>query len=428
MAKSAAGAAEGRAFDAALRRYQEIRRLTMWLAAPLSAEDQAIQSIPDVSPTKWHLAHTTWFFETFVLAPHAKSYAPFDSRFGYLFNSYYEAVGARHPRPERGLLSRPGLDVVHQYRRRVDEAVADLVAGCTAESWRALAPTFELGLNHEQQHQELILMDIKHVLSRNPLRPSYRALARAGGTTPASICGWTRDPGGLRLIGDDGDRRFAFDNEGPRHKVLLEPFLLADRLVANGEYCAFIEDGGYKRPDLWLFDGWAAVQANNWEAPLYWREEDGERLVFTLAGERPIDPAEPVCHVSYYEADAFARWSGRRLPREEEWESAAAAAAPVGHLLSSGEFHPRPAPAQEGLRQLFGDVWEWTSSAYAAYPGYRPPAGALGEYNGKFMSGRFVLRGGSAATPEGHVRATYRNYFPPDARWAFSGIRLADDA
>ena len=408
------------------RRYREVRAQSLSLSAPLSAEDQQVQSMADVSPTKWHLAHITWFFETFLLSPRLKGYRPYDEAFGFLFNSYYEAVGERHPRPQRGLLSRPSLALVHGYRAHVDEAMDRLIAGATGEDWPRVLPLLELGLHHEQQHQELILMDIKHVFSLNPQAPAYRPpLPRQGLEAPKLE--WLDFDGGLMEIGHDGDG-FAFDNESPRHKVWLEPFRLASRLATCGEYLAFIEDGGYARAELWLSDGWAAVQAQGWDAPLYWtRDADGGRRVFTLAGLQPLDPAEPVCHLSHYEADAFARWSGARLPTEAEWETAAGSATLDGNLADRGLYHPTSAEGP-GLRQMIGDVWEWTMSPYVAYPRYRPPEGAVGEYNGKFMSGQMVLRGGAAVTPAGHVRTSYRNFFPPAARWAFSGVRLADDA
>ena len=387
-------------------RYGKIRARTIALTAQLNSEDQQIQSMPDVSPTKWHLAHTTWFFETFVLAPHFEGYRPFDERYGYLFNSYYEAVGDRWPRDSRGLLSRPSLDRIMAYRAHIDSAVSAFIDAAPDGVWDQASPMVELGLHHEQQHQELILMDIQHVLSINPLSPAYNeALASEAQRQPELE--WMRIAGGLIHIGHEGDG-FAFDNEGPRHKVWLDPFRIASRPTLCSEYLAFIDDGGYRQPELWLSDGWARVQQEDWRAPLYWREPDsqGEREIFTLAGLRPFNPNAPVCHVSYFEADAFARWSGKRLPTEAEWE-AAAGAAYLGHV---------------------GEVWEWTSSAYGPYPRYRAPPGAVGEYNGKFMSGQMVLRGGCAATPDDHIRKTYRNFFPPTARWAFSGIRLADDA
>src|SRR5690349_13529699 len=364
-----------------MQSYAAVREATERLAAPLSPEDQAIQSMPDVSPTKWHRAHTTWFFETFLLSPHLPRYAPFNPKFGYLFNSYYEAVGPRHPRPQRGLLSRPGCAEIAAYRRHVDAAMTRLLEGADA----ALAPLVELGLHHEQQHQELILMDIKHVFSMNPLKPAYHAPAPREQRTAPSLS-WIGFEGGLVEIGHDGTG-FAFDNEGPRHKTWLEPFRLASRPVTCGEYLAFIEDGGYRRAGLWLSDGWAFVQAEGIEGPLYWERGDSGWEVFTLSGLRHLDPAEPLCHVSFYEADAFARWAGKRLPREAEWEVAASAADPMrGNFAGAMLHHPRPAAPGEGLQQLFGDVWEWTQSPYVPYPGFRAVDGAIGEYNGKFMS------------------------------------------
>lgn len=377
-----------------------------------------IQSMPDASPTKWHLAHTTWFFENFVLVPHARQYRVFDAAFSFLFNSYYEAVGPRHPRPQRGLISRPSIEDVHSYRAHVDAAMEALLRSDVTDE---VAATIVLGCQHEQQHQELILMDIKHVLWSNPLAPAYGDCASGRekiGTAPVE---WARIPGGLYEIGHGGNG-FAYDNESPRHKVWLEPFKVSNRCVTNGEYRAFIADGGYARPEFWLSDGWRTLTERDWSAPLYWEGD----TVFTLAGRRAIDPAQPVCHISYFEADAFARWAGKRLPTEAEWEVASRQATAAGAFMESGAFHPRAA-RRDGLAQMFGDVWEWTASAYNAYPGFRPAAGAIGEYNGKFMCGQFVLRGGSVATPEDHIRSTYRNFFPPDARWAFSGVRLADD-
>src|SRR5579872_1722800 len=413
-------------------RFTEIREQSEALAANLTAEDQTIQSMPDVSPTKWHLAHTSWFFETFLLGRFDPNYRPFDPAFAYLFNSYYEAVGPRHPRPQRGLLSRPTVDTIGAYRDHVSAAMIRLIGQADDAAWREAAPLLELGLHHEQQHQELILMDIKHVFSVNPLLPAYQAppsRLSARGSAPQ----WVGFDGGLVEIGHRGDG-FAFDNEGPRHKVWLEPFRLASRPVSCREFLGFVEDGGYERAEFWLSDGWATVQQQAWQAPLYWRRDDDGWHVFTLSGEKRFDPAEPVCHVSAYEADAFAKWAGKRLPSEGEWEYAAATAlgdAPLaGNLADKGHFHPcsdaAPADAEPQLRQLIGDVWEWTASAYASYPGYRAPAGAVGEYNGKFMSAQMVLRGGAAVTPPSHMRLSYRNFFPPAARWAFSGLRLAD--
>jgi ergothioneine biosynthesis protein EgtB len=386
--------------DAGLR-FAAVRQHSLALASPLSAEDQCVQSMPDASPTKWHLAHTTWFFEAVVLAAHAPGYRPFDGRFSRLFNSYYESLGPRHPRPQRGLLTRPSLAEVHVYRAAVDAAVQAFIAGADADTWRAAAPLLELGLQHEQQHQELLLTDILHALSLNPLQPAVRSGEPP--RTAAAEAGWLALPGGEVAVGHGG-RGFAFDNETPQHAVRLAPFAIGRRLVTNGEYAAFIDDGGYRRPGLWLSDGWAVVQAHGWDAPLYWREGGAE---FGLHGLQPRAADEPVRHLSFYEAAAYAEWAGARLPTEFEWEAAAGAA---------------PPPAQ-----LFGAAWQWTRSSYDPYPRYRPWAGAVGEYNGKFMVGQLVLRGSSAATPAGHSRPSYRNFFPPAARWQFSGLRLARD-
>lgn len=407
--------------DAWRRRFSRVRQDTISLAAPLSPEDQQIQSMPDASPTKWHLAHTTWFFETFILREYCEGYTPFDPAFAYLFNSYYEAVGERHPRPERGMLSRPSSDEVLRYRAHVDDAMDALLSSASRALWTVLQPLVEIGLHHEQQHQELVLMDIKHAFSINPLLPAYAEKAHTSSTRmPVE---WLSLPGGLYEIGAAGDG-FAFDNEGPRHRTWLEPFALASRLVTNAEYLEFIEDGGYRRSEFWLSDGWATRHAEKWEAPSYWLTRDGDREIFTLAGVRPIDPAEPVCHVSYYEADAFARWAGKRLPREEEWEAAASRHSISLDPEAGSQLHPSAARSS-GLSQMFGECWQWTSSAYSGFPGYQPAAGAIGEYNGKFMSNQFVLRGSAAVTSAGHARTTYRNFFPPSARWAFTGIRLA---
>ena len=430
------------AAGALVERYIAVRSLTEQLAAPLSPEDQCIQTMDDVSPTKWHRAHTTWFFETFLLKPHLAGYSEADPLYHYLFNSYYEAAGPRHPRPQRGIISRPSTAEVADYRNWVDEAMIRLL---DAEVPRSVEDLATLGLNHEQQHQELLLMDIKHVLSRNPAQPAYRT--DPDRTSAVSECGsvWIRFEGGRQAIGHGG-RSFAFDNESPRHEVLLGAYELSSRPVTCGDWLAFVADGGYRTPTLWLSDGWAAAQAAGWSAPLYWNGTgDGlsadSRELFTLAGAREISNDEPVCHLSYYEADAFARWAGARLPTEAEWEAAAAtigvqpdaAAAnllPSGALLPSAALHPRPAEGAEGdgLAQMFGDVWEWTSSAYSPYPGFAPAPGAVGEYNGKFMVNQMVLRGGCCVTPAGHVRATYRNFFGPGTRWHFSGLRLARDS
>ena len=404
-----------RAGDALPERYPAVRALSEAIASPLSDADATIQPHPDASPAKWHLAHTTWFFETFVLRDHVPGYRPFEERWAYLFNSYYEGEGERHARPRRGMLSRPSLDEVRDYRRHVDEAMA---AAALPEEALALV---ELGLQHEQQHQELMLMDMLAAFAENPLAPAVWEAGRVRVPEPAPL-GWTEGKTGIVEMGHDGPD-FAFDCEGPRHRVLLHPHALADRLVTNGEWQAFMRDGGYARPALWLSDGWAWVQANRVGAPLYWRPGEEGWMRFGLDGLRPVDPAEPVCHISYYEADAYARWAGARLPTEAEWEAAAAPADPVGGLQldAAGPVPPR------GGNELFGDVWQWTMSAFLPYPGFRPAAGTVGEYNGKFMSGQFVLKGASCATPRGHSRASYRNFFYPHQRWMFSGLRLAKD-
>ena len=459
--------------------FRAVRSASERLCDPLVTEDYVVQSMPDVSPAKWHLAHTTWFFETFLLAPHLPGYAPFDPAFTFLFNSYYVTVGDRHCRQNRGQLSRPTVADVYAYRRHVDAAMDRLLA----DPPPAAVALMDIGLNHEQQHQELMLTDIKHVFWVNPLRPAYLTLSAAvpgavegssrqratrsshqqvgsrtlqsadapdtdaAGTGPARLpthpeqqrvadCRLdpstpagtpalrVKFPGGLHDIGHAGDG-FAFDNESPRHKVYLEPFELGSRLVTNGEYKRFMADGGYGRADCWLSAGLATAKAEDWHAPLYWIEQDGQWFNHTLSGLRPVVDDEPVCHVSFFEADAFARWAGVRLPTEAEWEVAAETVPLAGRFAERGNGHPAAAVGAQRLEQMFGDLWQWTASAYLGYPGFRPPPGALGEYNGKFMCNQFVLRGGSVATPASHIRRTYRNFFPPDPRWQFTGLRLA---
>jgi ergothioneine biosynthesis protein EgtB len=405
------------------RRYQEIRDTSLELTRPFSAEDQIMQSMPDASPAKWHLAHTTWFFETFILSG-VPGYRPFDSRFKQLFNSYYKQLGSHPMRGSRGLMSRPSLEEVHAYRAWVDDAMLRYLE----DDHEPTAALIELGLNHEQQHQELILTDLKHALWSMPLRPER--VNRPRPVSSATPLEWISFGGGVHQIGHDGEG-FAFDNEGPRHEVLLRPFQLASRLVTNAEYLEFMQAGGYEKPELWLSDGWDTVCAQGWRSPLYWERSnvngDGPWSELTFSGMQEVDPSAPVCHVSFYEADAFARWSGARLTREGEWEVVASQCpfeSTKGSLQEDGVFHPQAARGT-GLQQIFGDVWEWTSSPYVGYPGFEPPAGLIGEYNGKFMCNQLVLRGGSCATPANHIRATYRNFFPPHARWQFMGIRLA---
>jgi ergothioneine biosynthesis protein EgtB len=424
------------------QRLLDCRAQTLALIEGLSDADATVQSMEDASPAKWHLAHTTWFFEEFVLGTFSADYQPADTRFRFLFNSYYETVGARHPRPQRGLLTRPRLDEIVAYRERIDAALDRLLEDAPSQPALEL---IELGIQHEQQHQELLLTDLLHLFAQNPLRPVYRtaaelprgrngALARA---SPAST--WIEFEGGCFEIGHAG-AGFAFDCELPRHRQLLVPYALASRPVSNREWAEFVADGAYRSPQLWLSDGWKQVQTEGWQAPLYWElREDvaGERpgtgcgpwQQMTLAGELPLDPDAPVSHVSYFEADAFARWAGARLPTEAEWEVAARAQPVAGNLASSGRYRPQPGARdrQSPLSQLYGDVWEWTATAYAPYPGFRTAAGAVGEYNGKFMNGQYVLRGGSCATADSHIRASYRNFFYPHQRWQFSGLRLARD-
>jgi ergothioneine biosynthesis protein EgtB len=413
-----------RASECVSSAYRRIRAVTTALCEPLEPEDYVVQSMPDASPAKWHLAHTTWFFEQFLLKPHLHGYRPFHPKYEYLFNSYYESVGPMHQRPERGLLTRPTVAEITAYREHVDANMETLIG--TSEDDERLATLAILGLNHEQQHQELLLTDLKHLLSRNPLQPAYRhrPLASIGSAAPIRFQAFE---GGVREIGATG-KHFCFDNEMPRHMTVVESFALADRPVVNSEYLEFIREGGYRRPEFWLSDGWTALNREGWTHPLYWSDSlDSE---FTLCGVQALRPAAPVCHISYYEADAFARWAGARLLSEAEWEIAAAGTAVAGNLLESGLQHPDSAASDDGtpaLKQLFGDVWEWTASPYGAYPGFRPLLGTLGEYNGKFMCNQFVLRGGSCVTPAEHIRATYRNFFYPHARWQFTGVRLARD-
>jgi ergothioneine biosynthesis protein EgtB len=415
-----AGTPDGAALRA---RYDAVRARSLELVRPLSAEDACVQSMPDASPAKWHLAHVTWFFETFVLASNEKPFAAFHPAYRELFNSYYNAVGPQYPRPARGLLTRPPLAEVLAYREAVDARMHAVIARADA----ATCAVIELGLEHEQQHQELLLMDIKHLFSLNPLAPAYRAPAPVAGGRPPGGPRWRRFTEGLVEVGHGDDGGFHFDNETPRHRAWLAPHLIATRPVTNGEYLAFIEDGGYDTPTLWLADGWRERQTQGWRAPAYWREVDGAWFEFTLGGLEALDLDAPVCHVSHYEADAYAQWAQARLPTEFEWEAAAAGAAVDGNFLESGLLHPRAGGDGDGLAQLYGDVWEWTRSAYLPYPGFQTPAGAIGEYNGKFMSSQMVLRGGCCASPRAHLRATYRNFFYPHQRWAFSGIRLARD-
>jgi len=411
---------------------RSVRAGSLALTEGLSAEDMQLQAMPDASPTKWHLAHTSWFFEALVLQAHATGYRPFDERFFYLFNSYYEALGPRHPRPQRGLLSRPTLEQVLHYRRHVDDALAAFIGHADDEAWVAAAPLLRLGLHHEQQHQELMLTDLKHAFSLNPLHPAWRAPGPAPSRASVAMpLAWTRHDGGLVEIGHGGSG-FLFDNEAPRHRHYLAPFEIAQRPVSCGEYLGFMRDGGYRQPGFWLSDGWAQARSEGWCAPLHWLGDDGRPLaegaqpaaVFTLHGAMPFDADAPVCHLSAYEAAACAAWAGARLPTEHELEWAATFERPDAPRHDLGWMQPRQAPGGNGN----GELWQWTQSAYTPYPGFRPLAGPAAEYNGKFMVNQLVLRGGSCATPAGHWRPSYRNFFPPAARWQFSGLRLARDA
>ena len=409
------------------RRFASVRAASTSLCASLEPEDFVVQSMPDVSPTRWHLAHVTWFFETFVLKPNVPGYRSLDDRYEYLFNSYYNAVGQQFPRPQRGLLTRPTVAEIFNYREAIDHQVARLLEDPPRQA-KDLHELVELGLNHEQQHQELLLMDIKHVFSCNPLYPTYRSSERSSDPREAHALHWI--PGGdvLTEVGFDG-AGFCFDNERPRHKVYVGPYQLASRLTTNGEFLEFVQAGGYEDPSFWLADGWSTLRQEGWSAPLYWVQQDGSWYEFTLNGLIPLDLDAPVCHVSYFEADAYASWRGERLPTEQEWELAARDLDPrSGNFVESERFHPAVAQGDSHApRQLFGDCWEWTRSPYAPYPGYRKLEGAVGEYNGKFMCNQFVMRGGACVTPKSHIRETYRNFFYPHMRWQFGGIRLARD-
>jgi ergothioneine biosynthesis protein EgtB len=409
-----------------LRRFKLIRNFSLDICIPLVTEDYVIQSMPDVSPTKWHLSHTSWFFETFILKEAVENYKSLHPQYAYLFNSYYIQAGERFERPKRGLLSRPTVKEVYSYRENVDKNMIEFLQNGDDNIFQKLAPVIEIGLHHEQQHQELMLTDIKHVFSINPLHPIYMNEEDKKIENLPSIR-WISFDGGVYKIGNDGNG-FSYDNETPQHKEYIASFQLASRLVTNGEFIKFIESGGYQKAELWLSDGAATVAAEKWEAPLYWRKIDGEWWNFKLTGFKKVNPGEPVCHVSFYEADAFARWAGARLPTEAEWEIASSDLDVSGNFVENRNFHPVPVEEGDGeLKQMYGDVWEWTRSSYSPYPGYKTLPGALGEYNGKFMSGQMVLRGGSCATSITHIRKTYRNFFPPNARWQFMGIRLAKD-
>lgn len=413
-----------------LHRYQEIRRFTEELCEPLETEDYIIQSMPDVSPTKWHLAHTSWFFENFILIPFKSDYSPLHPQYGFLFNSYYKAVGEHLYRPNRGLLSRPTVKEVYCYRNYVDEHLVSLLETVEDHLFEKIAPFLEIGIHHEQQHQELLLTDIKHVFSVNPLRPSYSSLSTdENRTAPVIRFEWIEFSEGTYQIGHQGEG-FCYDNELPVHRVFLEPFRIASRAVTNGEFLEFMENQGYQKPELWLSNGWDYLQQIQRISPWYWEKRDGQWCQMTLSSMKPLNLTEPVCHVNYYEADAYATWAGARLPTEQEWEVASNNAAADGNFVESQNYHPvRTDAGNSGasIRGMFGDTWEWTSSHYSPYPGFQAAEGTLGEYNGKFMCGQFVLRGGSCVTSQTHIRPTYRNFFPPDAFWQFTGIRLANN-
>ena len=408
--------------------YAAVRSFSRKLCDPLVIEDYVVQSMKDASPTKWHLAHTSWFFETFVLAACNPQYESLHLQYSYLFNSYYVRAGASYPRLQRGLLTRPTVEEVFQYRQYIDEQMLELIENMGQDTWNRLAPIIEIGINHEEQHQELMLTDIKHVLSFNPLHPTYRE-REVVSKGPSPVMDWISVSEGMYLTGHDG-KGFCYDNEMPRHRHYLQAFQLCERLVTNAEYLEFMQHGSYGNPTLWLSDGWGAVEQEKWQAPLYWTQLDGEWHYFTLSGLRGVNLREPVCHISFYEADAFARWSGARLPTEQEWEVVAEQCDSEGNFIGNQAYHPLPLNYPQNRRtplQIFGDVWEWTQSPYSPYPRYQPMQGTLGEYNGKFMSGQMVLRGGSCATSQPHIRSSYRNFFHLRARWQFSGLRLARD-
>ena len=438
VAGEVGGHAEVRDFSAApsarsqrlIERFREVRDFSACLCRSLQPEDYVVQSMPDVSPTKWHLAHTSWFFETFVVKVWMPRYRSEVPQYAYLFNSYYNAAGDMHRRDLRGLISRPTVAETYRFRESINECVIKLIEDADEALLAEIEPVLTLGLHHEQQHQELLVTDIKHVFAQNPLYPVFQAAETPTDTGKVAPQRFIDFAEAIVSIGHDGDG-FSYDNEGPRHRALVPAFSLSNRLITNGEYLAFIEAGGYARPEFWLSLGWTTVNEQRWNAPLYWIQRDGAWWNFTLSGFRPVDESEPVTHVSYFEADAYANWDGARLPTEFEWERVASGLPMEGNFVDRQSFHPTPLRAEtadDSLAQMFGDVWEWTRSAYLPYPGYRAVPGALGEYNGKFMCNQMVLRGGSCATSRNHIRATYRNFFPPEARWQFSGLRLARDA
>ncbi|HKK46761.1 MAG TPA: ergothioneine biosynthesis protein EgtB [Balneolaceae bacterium] len=406
------------------KRFKEIRNFSEFLAEPLEIEDYVIQAMQNTSPTKWHLAHVSWFYETFVLEKANPNFESLHPQYSYIFNSYYLQTGEPHTRSKRGLLSRPTVQQVYDYRKYVNEQILNFIEQANEKDLAEFGPVIEIGNHHEQQHQELMITDFKYMFAQNPLAPVYRELDLSGGSEPDAL-NWIPFKEGIYKIGNKGNE-YTYDNEHPRHRKFLESFELADRLITNGEFMEFMEDDGYNRSELWLDDGWATVNEHDWDSPLYWQSRDGGWYYYTLGGLKKVNPHEPVTHLSYYEADAFARWAGARLPYEAEWEVAAGDKPYKGNFVEQQRYHPRPLEKSgNGLKQMFGDVWEWTQSAYEPYPGYKPLPGALGEYNGKFMCSQYVLRGGSCATSETHIRKTYRNFFYPDARWQYNGIRLA---